>query len=119
MSREKPLSFKFILPILMILLLSIAGCASNPSNPSKPSNPEISSGGSTSPAPGISQNATPGSSTATGAETKAGVVTYENYLKIKLDTTYDDVKNILGEGKKKQSMPTLSGTPGQTKRKKS
>lgn len=29
-----------------------------------------------------------------------GVITYENYLKIQLDMTYEDVKSIIGEGKK-------------------
>ena len=89
MFSKKLVSSKLILSLF--LLLSIAGCAS------KPSNPEISSGGSTPPAPSTSQNAKP---VGTGTEAKAGEVTYENYLKIKLDSTYDDVKSILGEGRK-------------------
>ena len=92
MFSKKSVSSKLILSLF--LLSSIAGCAS------KPSNPEIS--GSTPPAPNTSQNAKPGSPTTVGAGTEAKVkgVTYENYLMIKLDSTYDDVKSILGEGRK-------------------
>ncbi|EGW40640.1 DUF3862 domain-containing protein [Desulfosporosinus sp. OT] len=98
MFSKKSVQSKLILPILMILLLSVAGCGSTPN---KPNNSENSSGDSTSqvptsPAPN-SQDVKPNSST----PANAGVVTYENYLKIKLDTTYEDVKSILGEGKKK------------------
>ncbi|ODA38746.1 DUF3862 domain-containing protein [Desulfosporosinus sp. BG] len=97
MFSKKSVWSKLIFPILMILLLSVAGCGSTPS---KPNNSEKSSGDSTSqvptsPAPN-SQDVKPNSSTPAN-----GVVTYENYLKIKLDTTYENVKSILGEGKKK------------------
>lgn len=86
MINKKSVISKLILPTLMILcLLSLTGCGNK------------SSGGSTTPAPNNSQSAKPSDS----AVTKAAVVTYENYLKIKLDTTYDDVKSILGEGTKK------------------
>lgn len=83
MFSEKSGLSKLILPTLMILfLLSLAGCGGESNNVGN------SSGKSTSPAPANSQI--------------AGVVTYENYLKINLDTTYDDVKSILGEGTKKE-----------------
>ncbi|MHB8077523.1 hypothetical protein [Desulfosporosinus fructosivorans] len=79
MFSGKPVLSKLLLPLLMILILSITGCGSNKA-------PENSKDGTT-PAP---------------QTTKPGVVTYENYLKITLDMTYDDVKGILGEGKKKE-----------------
>jgi len=95
MFKEKSVLSKLILPILMILLLSIAGCGS------KSNDAGSSLKGSTTPTPkSTSQNAKSGNSTTT--EAKAGLITYENYLKINLDTTYDDVKSILGEGKKKE-----------------
>lgn len=75
MFSHKSVLSKLILPILMILLLSIVGCGSKPSQDDKPLSSVV---------------------------TKEGVVTYENYLKIKLDATYDDVKGILGEGKKRE-----------------
>ena len=73
LSQKKLASSKFILPILMVLfLLNISGCGNKPSIPEQNTKPIV----------------------------KAGVVTYENYLNIKFDTTYDDVKSILGEGTK-------------------
>jgi len=80
-SQKKSVLSKFILPILMLLfILSISGCGNKPSSPAS------------TPTPPPSQNAKP--------VVKPGVVTYENYLNIKFDTTYDDVKGILGEGVK-------------------
>ena len=81
MFKKKSVLSKFILPILMVLfLLSISGCGSKPSSTAS------------TPTPPPSQNTKP--------VIKPGVVTYENYLNIKFDTTYDDVKSILGEGMK-------------------
>ena len=97
MFSRKSYSSKLILPILLILLLSIAGCASKAKTPENLKEGTTTPGTAT-PAPSNSQNTKPGSTTATGA----GVITYENYLKIKLDMSYDDVKSILGEGKKKE-----------------
>lgn len=78
-SQKKSVLSKLILPILMVLFLfSISGCGNKPSSPAS------------TPTPPPSQNAKP--------VVKPGVVTYENYLNIKFDTTYDDVKSILGEG---------------------
>jgi len=80
-SQKKSVLSKFILPILMLLfILSISGCGNKPSSPAS------------TPTPPPSQNAKP--------VVKPGVVTYENYLNIRFDTTYDDVKGILGEGVK-------------------
>ena len=78
-SQKKSVLSKLILPILLVLfLLSISGCGNKPSSPAS------------TPTPPPSQNAKP--------VVKPGVVTYDNYLNIKFDTTYDDVKSILGEG---------------------
>lgn len=78
MMSQKSVLSKLILPVLMILfILSLAGCGSKSSNTDA------------APKPGISTPAKP------------EAVTYDNYLKIKLDSTYADVTSILGEGKKK------------------
>ena len=82
MFSKKSFFYKLILPSLMFLFILIIGGCGN-----KPNNTGNSSAESISPAPSSS--------------TPAEAVTYENYLKIKLDSTYDDVKSILGEGKKK------------------
>lgn len=91
--REKSVLSKLILPVLMILmLLSLTGCGS------KPNDAGSTSAGS---APTNSQN------TKTGNSSAAGAITYENYLKIQLDSTYDDVKKILEEGKKTDISPDV------------
>lgn len=81
MLRLKWGSSKSIFPILLILLLLIAGCGNNSSKP---------------------DNSSEKAKTDNTVVTKAGVVTYENYQKINFDSTYDDVKSILGAGTKKE-----------------
>lgn len=94
--------FSLLVPILIILLLTIAGCGSSTNqNKTKDTNNPPSGSNSTSQsptAPAKSQD----SKSSNPTPSTTSIVTYENYLKIKLDTTYDEVKSILGEGKKKE-----------------
>lgn len=96
---KKSVSSKLILPLLIILLISITGCG-NGSTQNKPDNTANPTGGSTASAPSTTAPANSKDSKPSTSASTNSVVTYENYLKIKLDTTYDDVKGILGEGKK-------------------
>jgi len=91
MFHKKSVFAKLILPILMMLLLSnLSGCGNKPNNNENPS-----SGGFVPPTPTGSQN------TAKPATPSPGeAITYDNYLQVKLDSTYNDVKSILGSGRK-------------------
>lgn len=94
---KKSISTKFLLPILMLIFLfSISGCANKSGSPANTSTPPSAQNGTSATTPG----ATSGAASNIKPVPKPGAVTYENYLNIKFDTTYDDIKNILGDGVK-------------------
>lgn len=90
---------KSILPILLLFILSITGCGSKPTNPANSNS--TSNSASTSSSNSTSNPASsPAPSQTAKPVPKPGAVTYQNYLNIKFNTTYDDVKKILGDGLK-------------------
>lgn len=80
----------FTLPILLVVaLLGYAGYKSG----------IVGNAGNTSKS---NSSKTQNADSNNAAAAKSTVVTYDNYLKIKIGMTYDDVKGILGEGQKKE-----------------